>query len=446
MAAILGLAVAAVVGASSASAADPIPAGGLDITNASLDWLGNGEVQSAPPFGGSNYLSAGLSNGKEATYKATDGAVSIYQVSSTGEEALATWATRAAHVSGGGDQLARIAGGHGHIDADGSGTVAWEGSFSVNFYGGLVPFTIADPEIHFAGDGTGYLSADLEGCSSSMSNPSECAPLAPDPDATVATFQGVTVDPTATLTIQPDYAGVAVTTPEGSTPQNREAAGWGAWPQEFVDFQQQTGLSSYWYSSGGAADPKKPPLQFTVDFGGAEAPGPETPGPESPGPETPGHGSPGGEEPKVEEPKPAEGGSTGGGETPKPEAAPPATPAPAASAARQARVWQPDNPLKLDASGTAALARVTCPAGAGACRLVVPERTAARIGGKRFLLTVLAPERIKAGASAKVRIRLPRGARSALGAKKLTLRLPIVVDSGGGPSKQLAQVTIVGRG
>ncbi len=110
------------------------------------------------------------------------------------------------------------------------------------------------------------------------------------------------------------------------------------------------------------------------------------------------------------------------------------------------RVWQPQNPRKLDASGTASLARVACPAGAEACKLVVPERAAARIAGKRYLLTVLAPERIKPGKSANVRVRLAKGARAALGAKKLTLRLPIVVDSGAGPSKQIATVTIVGRG
>jgi len=428
--AIVGLAVTAVVGVSSAGAADPIPAGGVNIAAASLDWLGNQEVQSAPPFGGSNYLSAGLSDGTEASYRATEGNAAIYQVSSSGAESLATWGTRAAHVSGGGKQLARLSAGHGHIAADGSGTVAWEGSFSVNFYGGLVPFTIADPELHLAADGTGDLSADLEGCSASMVNPNECVPLAPDPDAVIATFGGVTVDPAGTLTIQPDYAGVEVTIPEGGTPQNREVAGWGAWPQEFVDFQQQTGLSSYWYSSGGGADPKKPPLPLTIDFGGAESPGPEGPGTDPGAPE---------DGTKPAEPK-AEG--SGGGSS---SGAPAATPAPAGQTAMAARVWQPEAPQKLDARGVASVARVACPAGAAACRLVVPERTAARIAGKRHLLTVLAPERIKAGGSAKVRVRLAPGARAALGAKKLTLRVPIVVDSGGRTSKLIAEVTIVGR-
>jgi hypothetical protein len=420
-----------------------IPPAGVDITAASLDWLGNEEVQSAPPFGGSNYLSAGLSSGNEASYRASDGNASIFQVSAAGAETLATWSTRAAHVANGGRQLARLAAGHGHINADGTGAVAWEGSFSVNFYGGLVPFTITDPEIYFGGDGTGYLSATLEGCSSSMVNPNECVAFAPKPEAIIATFQGVAVDPFGTLTIQPDYEGVEVAVGEGGAPQNREVAGWGAWPQEFVDFQMQTGLSSYWYSSGGAADSKKPPLPLTVDFAGT--PTPETE-PEAPGggTDTPGDDA----DPGDSKPGDDDGGADDSSTKADDDSAsqPTAAPSPAGSKAKPARVWQSRGTRKLDASGAAQLAGIACPAGAGACRLVVPERTAARIGGKRYLLTVLAPERIKAGGAAKVRVRLPKGARAALGTRKLTVRVPIVVDHGGRTSRRIAKVTIVGRG
>jgi hypothetical protein len=418
-----------------------IPPGGIDVTMASLDWLGNEEVQSAPPFGGSNYMSAGLSGGTEATYRASDGNAAVYEVSATGTETLATWATRAAHVSNGGRQLARLSAGRGHINADGTGSVAWKGSFSVNFYGGLVPFTIADPEIYFGGDGTGYLSATLEGCSSSMVNPNECTALEPRREAIIATFQGVTLDPFGKMTIQPDYAGVEVEVGEGGTPQNREVAGWGAWPGEFVGFQLQTGLSSYWYSSGGAADAKKPPLPLTVDFGGTPTPETEPEAPGGGGAETPG------EVTKPEESKPDAGGSDGSSAKSEgsPSQPPAAAPSPAPPA-KPARVWQSRGARKLDAGGTAQLAAIACPAGTVACRLVVPERTAARIGGKRYLLTVLAPERIKAGGGAKVRIRLPKAARSALGTKKLTVRVPIVVDHAGRTSKQIAKVTIAGRG
>ncbi|MBS1676095.1 MAG: hypothetical protein JST08_01800 [Actinobacteria bacterium] len=430
LAATVGFVLAAALGIATAGAARAtIPTGGVDITAASLDWLGNEEVQSAAPFGGSNYLSAGLSNGAEATYHATEGNVAIYQVSSAGEETLATWATRAAHVAAGGRQVARLSAGQGHLDADGSGEVAWEGSFSVNFYGGLVPFTITDPELHFAADGTGELSATLEGCASSMANPNECAALAPSPEATIAAFQGVHVDPDAELTIQPDYAGVEVAIPAGSTPQSTAVSGWGAWPQDMVDFQLQTGLSSYWYTSGGGADPKKPPLPFTVNFEGVEAHGPETPAPE---PEAPGP-----EAPETKPDAPAANPQGGASQAPITTVAPEPT-------AKPARVSLPGGPRKLDARGSASLARVACPAGTAACRLVVPERTAVRIGGKRFLLTVLAPGKVKAGGSTTVRVSLPKGARAALGAGKVTLRVPIVVDSGGRSTKQIAKVTLVG--
>ena len=44
------------------------------------------------------------------------------------------------------------------------------------------------------------------------------------------------------------------------------SAYWGGWPQSFVNFQQATGLGSYWYSSGGAADDEKPQDPVTVGY------------------------------------------------------------------------------------------------------------------------------------------------------------------------------------
>jgi hypothetical protein len=53
----------------------------------------------------------------------------------------------------------------------------------------------------------------------------------------------------------------------GGAPQNRTVEGWGAWPASFIDFHYHTGLSSYWYSSGGAADAKKTPAALTITYG-----------------------------------------------------------------------------------------------------------------------------------------------------------------------------------
>ena len=33
-----------------------------------------------------------------------------------------------------------------------------------------------------------------------------------------------------------------------------------------MDFHYETGLTSYWYTSGGAADPKKAPTAITVSY------------------------------------------------------------------------------------------------------------------------------------------------------------------------------------
>ncbi|MEV5002768.1 HtaA domain-containing protein [Nocardioides sp. LML1-1-1.1] len=247
-----------------------IPAEGLALEGVVLEWSGSAEVQSAPPFGGSNYLSAGVSDGDEATYRVTEGDVTVVHRAAGGAESAPTWGTRAAQVAGGVEQLVRLSGGDAELAADGSGTVRWYGTWSVNFYGGLVPFWLADPELRIDADGTAELVADLDGYGSSQGNPEQRDPLEEVEDVTVATFSDVAVDPAGRLVVQPEYAGREVALPASATPQSRTGAGWGAWPQEMVDFQLQTGLSSYWYSSGGAADGKKAPSPVVVDFRDAE--------------------------------------------------------------------------------------------------------------------------------------------------------------------------------
>lgn len=247
-----------------------IPDDGLTLSGVSLEWTGNKEIQSLPPFGGSNYLSAGVSDGDQATYRAAAGDVAVVHRDAAGAETPATWGTRAAPTGGSVTQVVRLSDGLAEVAADGSASIAWEGAFSVNFYGGLVPFTLTGLELSVDADGTGELTADLSGYAATMANPDERTPLDPVPDVTVATYEGITIDPAGRITIAPDYAGVELTVPDGQTPQNRTVAGWGSWPQEFVDVQFATGLSSYWYSSGGAADAKKPPLEMVVDFTEAE--------------------------------------------------------------------------------------------------------------------------------------------------------------------------------
>lgn len=158
-----------------------IPEDGLTLDGVSLEWSGNKEIQSVPPFGGSNYLSAGVSDGAEATYRAQDGDVAVVHRTPSGAESAATYGTRAAPAGGAVTQLVRLSGGRAELAADGSATVAFDGAFSVNFYGGLVPFTLTDPELSVAADGTGTLRADLSGYAATMANPNDRTRSSPSP-------------------------------------------------------------------------------------------------------------------------------------------------------------------------------------------------------------------------------------------------------------------------
>ncbi|PWD50292.1 hypothetical protein C8046_06060 [Serinibacter arcticus] len=86
-----------------------------------------------------------------------------------------------------------------------------------------------------------------------MEDMTQWVPLAPE-EIVLANLTGVALTEDG-LTVTPDYAGVEVAS-EGVS-QVRTAAGWGSFPQSFVDFNTRTGQAAYWYSSGGAADPKK---------------------------------------------------------------------------------------------------------------------------------------------------------------------------------------------
>ncbi|HEY0279568.1 MAG TPA: hypothetical protein VGC32_14985 [Solirubrobacterales bacterium] len=409
----LGAAAVAALAVSAAPAsAATIPAGGLNVEHASLDWSGSTVMQTPLFFGPTSfyhYFSAGSSDGTEATYKGAEGNAEVL-LEAEGPEAVATWATHTNFSAAAGHhQVVRLLNGSGRIEADGSAKISWDATFSVNFYGGSVPFSVEDPTLTVKPDGSGEVTATLSGCAASKADPSApCTPFTPSPEAQIETFTGVHIDPEATLTVTPNYAGVEV---ESTPAQNRSVEGWGAWPQAMVTFQDQTGLSSYFYSSGSGEDPNKPPLPFVVDFKG---PTPIPPATTSPG--------------------------TGATTTPPsaPAPAPVTTPTSAGSlkAMKGAR--------KLSSSGVATVATFSCPSGGSACKTVVPKHVAAKIGGKRWLLAVIAPKKIGAGKSAAVKVRLPKGARAALGTGKLAVSLSIVLKANGNSAKHLLKAKIVG--
>jgi hypothetical protein len=395
-----------------------------------LDWAGSAELQGRPPFGDSNYFSAGVSDGTQGTYSATAGGVAVFQVAG-GVTTPATWATHAAHTTNGGSQLVRLSNGHATLAADGSATIAWTGSFTVNFYGGLVPFTITDPVLRVDASGAGTLTAGrLSGYASSRDNPSQSVPLPPVANVVFATFTGVHLDRAGRVNVTPAYAGVRVTLPAGTTPQDTTTAGWGAWPQPFVDFQLDTGLSSYWYSSGGAADPQKPPLPFAVDFTSADEATDPPPPPSDDGSET-------------------TAPPAGSASTPTPEAVPTPVSEPAAttepSVAPPAPAQRPVITAKVSnqrvgRTGTATVASIAC--GSAPCSATAPKTVRVRIAGRTYTARVVVSRAAPAGGTVTVRLVLPKQARQRLAGHRARVAVRVTVTSAGAKLARTAPVSV----
>ncbi|WP_436846340.1 HtaA domain-containing protein [Streptomyces shenzhenensis] len=131
-------------------------------------------------------------------------------------------------------------------------------------------------------DGTGTLTATVTGYGADMNDPGKWVPL-PATTVTLADLSGVELGASG-FTVAPDYLGVSVSVPAGTTGQPAKSDGnkayWGSFPQSFVDFQQLTGQSSYWFTSGGSRDAAKPTTPLTVGYTTPDA----TPGPTPSGP------------------------------------------------------------------------------------------------------------------------------------------------------------------
>lgn len=190
--------VATLLGAPVASAAP------VEITDAVFEWGVSAEMQKAPPFGGCNFLTAGASDGTQATYSTSQGDVEILK-----NGAAPTWATKCDGAAAGTmNQKLVWSGGTGTVDTEtGEATIAFSGQVSVAFYGGLVPFTIEDPVLTVAADGSGQVVATVFGWASSMDDPFVKVPLDPEEGVVVADLSNVEVG-AGGITIVPDYEGV----------------------------------------------------------------------------------------------------------------------------------------------------------------------------------------------------------------------------------------------
>ncbi len=280
----------------STTAATAAPAAG-EISDASFTWGLSGEAGGGAFFGGCNFLSAGTAGDTGSSrvwteadgfYSTSEGDVTIVKPNAAGTLSQPTWATKcqtpqgtpvsAASTTSLSKNAVVFSNGEGSVAADGTTEIAWTGSFTVAFYGGLTYWSAADPVLTLDGNGNGRLTATASGYGTSMEDMTQWVPIS-GREIVLADITGAAADDDG-FTVTPDYLGKTVTT--AGTPQTTTGATWGSFPQSFVDFQQLTGQSSYWYSSGGSRDGAKPTTPLEVSYTLASGPGTD-PGDEEPG-------------------------------------------------------------------------------------------------------------------------------------------------------------------
>ncbi|WP_176387109.1 LPXTG cell wall anchor domain-containing protein [Leucobacter sp. 7(1)] len=279
----LGLAACAavVVGliAPSAAVATDGEAAPSSYSDVRLEWGINSVYQSPSPGGtGCSFFSAGT----QLEFAAESGDVRIVKRAEDGSSVPVT--KNSICLGKPGTELGQrmqFNGGSGQIDpVAGTGTLRWSGAVTANGYGGMVPWWIQDPALTFSGDGTAVLTATAGGWASSMENPTEMSPLRPRA-VTVATFSNVELGADS-LSLTPDFGGVdyfKLSDPaDPASPRatqstvNKGNPEWGSWPESFVDFHYETGLESYWHSSGSGGDGEKPGMPIVIELGEQDEP------------------------------------------------------------------------------------------------------------------------------------------------------------------------------
>lgn len=266
--------------ATAASPTTTTGSGPTAVSGASLTWGLSGEQGGGAFFGGCNFLSAGTAGNTGSSrlwteadgfYKTRDGNVTVEKPDPDDVYAQPTWGTKCQTPAGTNaspssptsltKNRVRLSDGAGTVDVStGAATISWTGSFTSVFYGGLTYWSASNPRLVVDAAGNGTLTATASGYGTDMNDPTQWVPIAGRP-ITLATLENVDVDADGFIST-PDYLGVEVTT--SGTAQTRTGGSWGAFPQSFVDFQNLTGQSSYWYSSGGSRDTAKPATALSV--------------------------------------------------------------------------------------------------------------------------------------------------------------------------------------
>ncbi|MFI2104271.1 hypothetical protein ACH436_13325 [Isoptericola sp. NPDC019693] len=267
--------------------------GAATLTDAELRWAVNAEAGSGN-YVGCNFLMAGTpgtdgdtggsriwADGDAGLYHGRAGHVRVLRPVGTGADATqrqATFGTRCTGPTGEKVTLSTttgaevvMAGGRGTREADGSVEIAWSGSFTVVFYGGMTYWWASDPVLRLDADGDGTLTATAGGYAADREDVTRWGRL-PATKVTLARFDGEKLTGSKGGFLQPAYCGVRVAVGDSSPQVRQDPAGscWGSFPQSLVDFQQRTGQASYWYSSG-HRDAAKPPAVVGVSFDAAES-------------------------------------------------------------------------------------------------------------------------------------------------------------------------------
>ena len=268
-------------------------------------WSMNREAGSGAFFGGCNFLSAGVSGDygssevwkDDRLYSSSDGNVTIRKATSSGGWTEASWATKCQDrnglpVSANGkdqwnEQQVVITGGEREKLDNGGERITWDGSWTIAFYGGMTYWWASDPVLEVDGSGNGTVTAKASGYGASMYDASKWEQLG-ERTITLATLRGVDTDKADSdggFTVTPEYLGVKYSgtggegdagdnrvggeegNPTGQAPKDAEnEAYWGSFPKDFIDFQNDTGQFSYWFTSGGIRDPFKPTEPLVVAY------------------------------------------------------------------------------------------------------------------------------------------------------------------------------------
>lgn len=278
------------------------PTGAFSVSDAVLRWGVNDESNNRAFAPGTfNFLSAGvipdpgqggktIVNGKWAhtgvtAWRARQGDVAIEKVTSDGA-VPATWAGLSTGPDGEpilspssgihtGHQVV-VSGGTGTVDAAaGTARIAWKGSFSVAYYSGMTFFTVKDPTL-VVSRGTARITATASGYASSMDDLTKWSAVAPR-QVTLAELTAADLSRERGFTSPAAYLGVRYDAPAGAARQVRTGDHWGAFPASMLAFLEKVGMSSYWYSSGGAADRAKVAHPVSISWDAAQALEPEVP-------------------------------------------------------------------------------------------------------------------------------------------------------------------------